>query len=292
MKRNSLQPKMGIFFSIVLIFLIIVTTCLLTLLFWGFLKSLQSVDAYLLNGAAEADLPYKLSDMTFTNYIDAFSKLKYGEVYLAEMFGNSIFYSAGCAFCSTMVPCIVGYATARYKVWFNKVISFIIYFNMVFQFYGAMPSMIQITDLLGLRNTWPGIFIMKSSILGGGYLFFHVTFRALAKDYSEAAIIDGANHWQIMVDIVFPLAKTIILVQFVAAFITCWNDYQTPLIYLNNAPTAAYGLFLFSQSTDSYTDYLVYKLAGFMLLLIPTFTVFMFLKKYFLGEVTAGGVKE
>ena len=292
MKRKSLQPKMGIFFSIVLVFLTIVTTCLMVLLVWGFIKSLQSVEAYLLSGAAEAKLPYKLSDMTITNYLDAFSKLRYGEVYLAEMFSNSILYSVGCAFCSTMVPCIVGYATARYKVWFNKVISFIIYFNMVFQFYGAMPSMIQITGLIGLRNTWPGIFIMKASIFGGGYLFFHVTFRAIAKDYAEAATIDGANHLQIMLSVVFPLAKTIIFVQFVSAFITCWNDYQTPMIYLSNAPTAAYGLFLFSQSTDSYTDYLVYKVAGFMLLLIPTFTLFMFLKKYFLGELTAGGVKE
>lgn len=292
MKNRSLQPKMGVFFSIVLALIATVTTCLMILLIWGFVKSLQSVEAYIMSGAAEAKLPYKFSDMTLRNYLDAFTKLKYGDVYLLEMFGNSVLYSVGCAICSTMVPCIVGYATARYKVWFNKVIGFIIYFNMVFQFYGAMPSMIRITDLIGLRNTWPGIFIMKATIFGGGYLFFHVTFRGLAKDYAEAATIDGANHWQIMVSVVFPLAKTIILVQFVSAFITCWNDYQTPLVYLNSAPTAAYGLFLFSQSTDSYTDYLVYKLAGFMLLLIPTFTVFMILKKYFLGEVTAGGVKE
>jgi ABC-type glycerol-3-phosphate transport system permease component len=133
---------------------------------------------------------------------------------------------------------------------------------------------------------------MRASFLSGGYLFFHAAFASMSKEYAEAAKIDGATQLQLMVEIAIPLARTILLVQFVSAFISSWNDYQTPMIYLSSYPTAAYGLMLFTQSTNSYEDYLIYKLAGFMLLLIPTFTVFMFLKEYLLGEVTEGGVKE
>ncbi len=291
MSKSATKPKTSIFFSIIGLLLVVDTLCLFALVGWGFLKSLQSVEGYIMSGASETSLP-KLSEMTLSNYFAAFKKLKYGNTYLWEMFGNSIVYALVGSLVSILVPCIVGYLTATFDFWFNKVISFIIYFTMVFTVYGSQPSMIVITNKLGLFNTWQGIFLMKASFIGGGYLFFYATFRSMSKEYAEAAIIDGASNWQVMIKIAFPLASTIIFVQFVSTFIVMWNDYQTPMIYLSKYPTASYGLFLFTRATNSYEDYLIYKLAGFMLLLIPTFTVFMCLRKYLLREVTEGGVKE
>ncbi len=291
MSKSAIKPKTGIFFSIIGIFLVINTLCLFALVGWGFLKSLQSVEGYIMSGASETSLP-TFKQMTLDNYFAAFKKLKYGNTYLLEMFGNSIVYALIGSIVSILVPCVVGYLTATFDFWFNKVISFIIYFTMVFTVYGSQPSMIVITNQLRLFNTWQGIFLMKASFIGGGYLFFYATFRSISREYAEAAIIDGASNWQVMTKIAFPLASTIIFVQFVSTFIVMWNDYQTPMIYLSKHPTASYGLFLFTRATNSYEDYLIYKLAGFMLLLIPTFTVFMCLRKYLLREVTEGGVKE
>lgn len=292
MAKSVTKPKLGIFFSVIGVVLLINALCLIVLVGWGFLKSLQSVEGYIMSGASEISLPSSFDEITLDNYFAAFKKLKYGNTYLAEMFGNSILYAVVGAAVSVLVPCIVGYLTATFDFWFNKVISFVIYFTMVFTVYGSQPSMIVITNALGLYNTWPGIFIMKASFIGGGYLFYYGTFRSMSKEYAEAAIIDGASNFQVMTKIAFPLASTIIFVQYVSTFITMWNDYQTPMVYLAKYPTAAYGLFLFSKATNSYEDYLIYKLAGFMLLLIPTFTVFMCLRKYLLRETTEGGVKE
>ena len=292
MLKSVTKPKLGIFFFIIGIILLINALCLIVLVGWGFLKSLQSVEGYIMSGASETSLPTSISQITFDNYFSAFEKLRYGNTYLAEMFGNSIFYAVVGAIVSVAVPCVVAYLTATFDFWFNKVISFVIYFTMVFTVYGSQPSMIVVTNALGLYNTWPGIFIMKASFIGGGYLFYYGTFRSMSKEYAEAAIIDGASNFQVMTQIAFPLASTIIFVQYVSTFITLWNDYQTPMVYLSSYPTASYGLFLFSKATSSYEDYLIYKVAGFMLLLIPTFTVFMCLKKYLLREITEGGVKE
>lgn len=292
MARSVTKPKMGIFFTVILVLLVVDMLCLFALVGWGLLKSLQSVKAYIISGASEISLPTSFSEMTLENYAAAFTKLTYNNMGLAQMFGNSIIYAVGCSFIAIMVPCIVAYATATFDFWFNRVISFIIYFTMVFTVYGSQPAMIVVTTKLGLFDTWLGMFIMKASFIGGGYLFFYGTFRSLSKEYAEAAIIDGASNWQVMTKIAFPLTSTIFFVQYISSFIVHWNDYQTPLVYLSSYPTAAYGLFLFSRAHTAYEDYIIYKVAGYMTLLIPTFTVFMVLKKYLLREVTEGGVKE
>jgi ABC-type glycerol-3-phosphate transport system permease component len=255
---------------------------------WGFLKSLQTANDFVLQSLSYSAFP---KEFGVSNYIAAFQQIEYKNVMLAGMFINSIFYAAGCAAASVLIPCIVGYLTAKIDVWFNKVVTGMVLFSMFFTCYGQMPSMIETMNKLGLMDTWLGMFLMKASFLSNMYLLFNAAFLSLSKEYSEAAYIDGASNTKVMFTICFPLIKTTILVLFVTTFITYWNDYQTPMIYLPNKPTASYGLFVFNSSTNSYQDYLVYKLAGFMLILLPTFLIFLVMKDYLLGNLTEGGVK-
>lgn len=299
MKKNLKGDNRSVFCFATLFILLLLTAATLVLLGWGLLKSLQNDVSATLNAANPLSMP-KLTEMTLENYIKVFDVIKYdlpaaqggGTIYLETMFLNSVLYSVLAAAGATFVPCLVGYLVATYKCWFNKVVSFLIYFNMIFHFYGAEPSKVLIMNQLGLMDSWLGIFVMKASLFGGGYLFFWGTFRSLSREYSEAAKIDGATNFQLMIQVAFPLVKTIIMIQFINAFITNWNDYQTPLLYMKNNVTASYGLFLFSNANQGNLDQLVYKLAGFMLVLLPTFAIFMVMKDYLLGNMTEGGVKE
>ena len=282
------KTKMSPVFIVTLAILIAYVSIMFILIGWGAVKSLQTVDDFVVTGLSYSTLP---NEIGIDNYIASFSQIEYKGVYLLEMFGNSILYAGGCAAVAVLCPCIVGYLTAKVEVWFNKIVIGIVYFSMFFTCYGAMPSMIETMNKLNLMNTWIGLFLMKASFLSNTCLIFHATFKSLSKEYSEAALIDGASYLKIMFGICFPLVKTTILVLFVTSFITFWNDYQTPMIYLSEHPTASYGLFTFNQSTNSYQDFLVYKLAGFMLILAPTFIIFLVLKNYLLGNLTEGGVK-
>ena len=294
-KKTATKPRAGIFFSVIGVLIAVCVFALIAIIGWGFLKSLQSMDSYIESGSVDASVPTSFSGMTIQNYLDAFSKIKAPaagrDAFFLEMLGNSIIYAVGCALVHTFVPCLVAYLTSRYRVWFNKVIMFIIYFTMVFHVYGSMPAMIMMMNNLHLMNTWWGVFIQKSSFIGGGYLFFFATFNGISKEYSEAAVIDGANHWQVMLKVMFPLARVILLVQFVQSFISYWNDYQTALVYNPENPTAAYGLFSFIQATNSQDDFISYKVAGTFIILVPIFALFMVMRKYLLGDLTAGGVK-
>ena len=282
----------------VLIFTVLLTYCVfqIALLAWGLIKSLHDPEDYLLRGTV-SNWPDKFS---FINYIKAFSAISITlerhlggyTVYLAEMFLNSLFYSFGCAAVYTMTSCTMAYVVNKHKFKFNNVINFIFWFTYMVPIMGTMGSTIQITETLGIRNTWIGMFIMKMTFTGGNaFLLFGAAFRSIDNGYKEAAIIDGASDFQVMVKIMFPLIKGLIFTFFILGFIGYWNDYYTPMIYLQKNPTAAYGLFKFNNNQSQGTNFLTYKLAGFMILMIPTFVIFLFAKDRFMGDLTAGGIK-
>lgn len=286
--KNPTKTPMTVTFAVALTILALYTVAIFLLIGWGFLKSLQSVEDFIYQGVSYAAFP---KEFALSNYLEAFDAIEYKNVKLAGMFVNSVIYSAGCAAVAVLIPCIVGYLTAKIKVWFNKVVTGVVLFSMFFTCYGQMPSMIETMNTLQLMDTWGGMFLMKASFLSNMYLLFNVAFSSLSKEYSEAAYIDGASNTKVMFTICFPLVKTTILVLFITTFITYWNDYQTPMIYLQSKPTAAYGLFQFNSATNSYQDHIVYKFAGFMLILLPTFIIFILMKDYLLGNLTEGGVK-
>ena len=62
-------------------------------------------------------------------------------------------------------------------------------------------------------------------------------------------------------------------------FIANWNDFQTPLLYLPSHPTLAVGLFNFQGSTVNDISSTPLKLAGALMVFIPTFIIFIFFTK-------------
>ena len=285
------------------IYLVVVCTCLIVytllmfiLLAWGILKSFQTREDYILSNCSAYSIP---QEFTLQNYLDAFNQIHYKfrdenglhYVYFGEMLFNSLFYSIGCTVVSTLTHCVIAYLTVKYDFKFNKVINFIVYFTMMFHFLGSMPSSIRVVTALGLIDTWPGMFIMKFTFLGQYFLIFQGIFRGLSKDYSEAAIVDGASDFTIMVKINFPMIFNSIIIVAVLNFIAFWNDYQTPMVYLRSHPTVSYGLYYFNNINDSKFGMLIYKVAGFMLMMIPTLLLFLGFKDKMIGNLTIGGLK-
>lgn len=86
--------------------------------------------------------------------------------------------------------------------------------------------------------------------------------------------------------------KSVVLATFVLNFIAFWNDYQTPLIYLESYPTAAVGMFSFSYAASSNGASLPnMQMTGCVILFLPVFILFIALKDLFMGNLTVGGLK-
>lgn len=261
---------------------------------WGLITSLKD-DIYFLRHVI--GLPDK---WMWSNYIRAFNSFLVNvttssgirTVYLEEMFLNSVLYALGCAIASTTCACVMAYLSARFAYKFSKVTYTVVVVAMIVPIVGSLPSEIQMVTSLGLFGTFWGVWLLKANFLGMYFLVFYAVFKGVPKDFSEAAKIDGAGNFTLMVRIMFPLVASTYFTVLLLNFITFWNDYQIPLIYIRTRPTVAYGLFLFNLAGGGSVNTTPMKLAGSFLVMLPILIVFLVFQKRLMGNIHMGGLKE
>ncbi len=288
------KSKVSVFLCVVGVLLGIYTVSLFVPLLWGLLSSFKTSEDFTLNAVS---LP---KSWVLENYVMAFKyffvQVQDGAqnryVYIEEMAVNSILYAGGCALCATFTSCITAYATARYRYKLSKVVYAVVIVTMILPIVGSLPSELQMLRYLNLYDKIVGTWLMKANFLGMYYLVFYETFRNFAKDYSEAASIDGASQLRILLNIMIPMVSNVIVTVALINFVAFWNDYQTPYVYIPNHPTLAYGLFMFSGYSHPEISGPTYKLAGSMMVFVPVFIVFLCFQKRLMGNISMGGIKE
>lgn len=282
---SSISNK--IFYGFLFTVLVFYTICLLVPLVWGFYTTFKSPNDWMTNEV------WPSLNITFDNYVNAFSMLYVQEgrfIYrLQHLLSNSVVYALGSSIVSGFVTCITAYMVAKFNYKFSKIVYTVVVTTMAIPVIGAMPSMIELTTALGLFNNMVGMWIVNGAFYNMYFLVFHATFKSVAGDYAEAASIDGASNFGILFNIMIPLVKNTLMMVILLYFISYWNDYQTPMVFLKSSPTIAYGMYLLS--TDPRVPFETVRITGGMMVIIPILVVFLFTKNKIMGNITMGGIK-
>ena len=159
---------------------------------------------------------------------------------------------------------------------------------MLLPIIGSLAAEVQMADAFNFRNNLLGICLMKCKYAGLYFLVFYATFKSVSWTYAEAAQIDGAGHFKIFIEIMLPLIKSTAFAVFILLFIEFWNDYYTPMIFLPQAPTMSYGLFVFQTDNRASTPI---QLAACLITCLPVLVLFVIFKDKIMGNVTMGGIK-
>ncbi len=292
-KKFHRKSKIDGFLVVGFVLLVIYSISFLTPLLWSLMTSFKEEIDFMNN---KISFPRSFN---FENYLTAFRNIKVPivengipyQINSIEMLYNSLVYTILCTFTHTLVPCITAYAVAKLEVKFGKVIYSIVIITMILPIIGNLASEIQVSKALGLFDKMYGLAIMKGHFLGTNFLIFYAAFKSLARDYSEAAYIDGASELNVLTMVQLPLIKTTISAIALLSFISFWNDYTTPMIYLPTRPTIAYGLYYFNQTTTNESNFVTVRIAGCMLVTIPIFLIFLGTRNKLIGNLTVGGIK-
>lgn len=286
------QKKVSPFTIAIVAVLVIYVVILLALLIWAFISSFRLNSDFLKDPSG---LP---SQWTFDNYIKAWNEFtieiqtETGNEYVGMpmMFLYGFLYAFGCAAAATIVPCFVGYLCAKYNYKLSKIIFIVVIVCMILPIVGNLPAEIKMAKTLGLYDQIWGMWIMKANFLGLYFIVFYNFFKNLPNAYSEAARIDGAGNFRIMFRVILPLAMPLFFTVMLLTFITYWNDYQTPLVYLKTYPTIAYGMYYIG--TNEMSQYTIpLKIASALMVLAPVLVLFLIFHKKLLGNLTMGGIK-
>ncbi len=115
-------------------------------------------------------------------------------------------------------------------------------------------------------------------------------YRTIPKEIDEAASIDGANYFQIYLHIILPLTKPAMVVVMLFAFMASWNDFLTPMIYLNTQSkyTISIGLQLFMTAYQTSWNQLM---AAATVSVLPCVILFLLGQRYIVEGITVTGSK-
>jgi ABC-type glycerol-3-phosphate transport system permease component len=106
------------------------------------------------------------------------------------------------------------------------------------------------------------------------------TIKAVPKEMSEAARIDGASEFRIMSTIVLPIVAGMVGAIFLITFIAQWNEFQFALMYMPTHPTLSYGLYMYNKTAlNEVARSVPLQLSGCVIILLPILVLFICFRK-------------
>ena len=285
-ERNILflrNRKEKIVFGIVFVFFAVYALTYLYALSWMLMSSLKSNREFF---ASPFALP---KDWLFVNYIDSFKMLEYNGTNYFGMLFNSLWFTFGGLILSLGVSACTAYVLAKYKFKGSQTIYAAALFIMIIPIMGSLPANYKLLSDLGLRNS-PLYLITFTGGFGFNFFILHSYFRNLSWNYAEAAFIDGAGHLYTFFRIMLPQAGACLFALAVQGFIGFWNDYMTPILYLDDFPTISSGLYYYQEQIKFASNEPVY-FAGVLMSMVPALTLFVLFQDVIMENTVAGGLK-
>lgn len=141
----------------------------------------------------------------------------------------------------------------------------------------------------GLNNTHLAIILLQAFSAFGVFLMKQF-YEGVPSELCEAARIDGLSEYGIWWRIMLPLSKPALSTLVIFTFVSTWNDFLGPMIYLTKTElkTIQIGLRMF---ITQYSAEYGLIMAGSVIALIPVLIVFLALQKYFVQGVASAGLK-
>lgn len=200
--------------------------------------------------------------------------------------------------CATFCNMIFGYALTIRDFWGKRVLAFLVFFTMVFGG-GTIPQYL-IRDYTGLLNNF-WVYVIPGLLSGWTALLFKQTFAGTPASLVEAAKIDGASEFDVLMKIMVPCSKATIAVMLFMAMVGAWNSWFDAFLYIdsNNTNLIPLQLYLknyFSFNSISGTAAIMNAEAKKMVVavvgILPIMVTYPFFLKHFTKGVYLGAVKE
>lgn len=274
-------------------FLLVVLFLILLPLWRVFMTSLTPLDVYTKEG-----VPFFLSPLQWS--LSAYQQLLAHSNFPRAMLNSIIITLTGTAL-SLVLTVPLAYALSSRTLPGRNLFTLLILFTFLFHT-GLIPIYLLVTRL-GLINNILAI-ILPPAVNVYNTLVMKSFFEGLPEEIKEAARMDGANDLQILWNVILPLSKPILLTIGLFYAVYYWNEFFTPILYLNDAKLMPLPVLLrnilISSGFNEYVEYDAFsaasidslKSASVLLTMLPMIFVYPWIQRYFTKGTLLGGVKE
>lgn len=228
--------------------------------------------------------------LTLRGYANAFKKVA-SSTSIIEGFFNTLWIIIPPTLVGLLTSTLSAYAFAKLRFRGKKVMFGLLIATMMVPGIATLVPAYIIWDYLGVTVDAPFVPLMIPGMFGAAacVFFMRQSISAIPDSIIEASRIDGIGTFGCFVRIVLPLIKPALLAQGILGFVGGYNDYFGPLIYLkSDYQTLQIAVSVFS---DRYSGDWPSILAANIVAIIPTVLIYIFVQKYFIEGITAGGEK-
>ena len=228
----------------------------------------------------------------------------YGQMLSHQSFikaaSNSLRILAGGVVTSLILTIPLAYVLAAKTLPGRKLLSTFILIPFLFN-PGLIPNYLVITGL-GLADKLLAVFLPGAISVYNTFVMKSF-FQGIPEELRESARIDGASEFSVLFRIILPLSKPILLTIGLFYGVHFWNDFFSPLLYLNDAELTPLPILLrnilMAASMNEYVEanafseasILSIKAAGVILASLPMIIAYPFIQKYFTKGTLLGSVK-
>ncbi len=210
-------------------------------------------------------------------------------------FGTTMLNSAMLATLTIVLVCSTGsltaYVLARRKIKSWKIVTFYLLATttapiqlFLFPLYFGFAK-------LGLINNVFAVSLIYTAIYSPfAIMLLRTYFLAVPKELEEAALIDGATHWQVFSKVMLPIVSPGILTVALIIGLYSWNEFLVATTFLQRTDrlTAVVSFFLLSgQYTSDWGEIM----AAALIIVLPVIVLFIALQRRFIEGMAGGSVK-
>ncbi len=215
------------------------------------------------------------------------------KAHIGTYFVNSLIVVLPSLFFTLLLSSMAAYILARFPFPGNRVILYVFMSGMMFPVFLALVPLFFLVKDLGMLNTYPGLILVYIAYsLPFSIFFLTGFFKTLPSELHEAAIMDGANQYQVFFQIMLPLAQPGLVSIGIFNFLGMWNQYILPLVLMSDPSK-----YLLTQGL-SYMLHQQYYLndwsglfAAVTLVMIPTVVVYAVFQGRIQKGITVGALK-
>ena len=273
MKGNlrSLKPTQILTFSLLSLGAILVLLPLIVVLLTSF-------------APPTANPRFDLGSFTWENYREAWQR---GNFLLA--FANSTIVALGVTAIQIFTSALAGYALARLNFRGRQGILLLVVATLVIPFQLLVIPFFVVLKYGNLINTYWAL-ILPTAAHGFGIFLMRQYFAAIPKELEEAAMLDGANRWQILTQVMLPLTRPGLVTLFLFTFIAEWNDLFKPLVFTTRPELRTVQLAL-AEFQEEFTSSWALMMAAVVISTIPVVILFLIGQRQFIQGIGSTGIK-
>lgn len=223
------------------------------------------------------------TEPTLNNYTQAFSYGSFGRYTL-----NTFFVATASMLIAILTNSMAAFALAKYRFKGRELLFMLTLATIMIPLQVIMVPIFIILTKMHLVNSLWGIIIPPAASPTGVFMLRQYML-SIPDELLEAARIDGASDWQIYWRIIMPLSVPALATLGIFSFTWRWNDFIWPFIVLSSESKATLQLALQRMSQSGVEWNII--LAATVITMLPILIVFLLLQRYFLSDLTAGGVK-